>query len=226
MIGIISDIHGNHAALLAVLAQLDRMGASEIFCLGDVGGYYSQINECCNALRSRGIFSLMGNHDRCLVAGETCPRSNSANTCLNHQRRVITPDNLNWLTSFPSRSVIHGIQMVHGGWQDPFDEYVTPSTDYFSAIPGSFFASGHTHRPCLWSGIGKTYCNPGSVGQPRDGDSRAAFATWDDFSFSLHRVRYDILQTQREMATAGFEPYYYENLDQGAPIQGRNKKLE
>ena len=225
MIGIISDIHGNHFALSAVLARLDAMGVSEIICLGDIGGYYCQINECCESLRSLNIFSLMGNHDWYLAVGEDCPRSNGANACLDYQRRVVSRINLDWLASLPHEANIHGINIVHGGWRDPIDEYLKPTKDYFSEIPGHYFASGHTHVQCIWSGEGKSYCNPGSVGQPRDGDPRAAFATWDGGSFFLHRTEYDILSMQREMAAAGFTPYFYENLERGTRIGGKISKL-
>jgi predicted phosphodiesterase len=225
MIGIISDIHGNHVALQAVLARLDEMGASQIICLGDVGGYYSQINECCETLRSRDIFTLMGNHDFYLAQNENCPRSNSANRCLDYQRTVISADNLAWLSSLSSKADKHGISIVHGGWNDPVDEYVNPSTEYFSRLPGQYFASGHTHVPCVFSGGGKTYCNPGSVGQPRDGDPRAAFATWDGSTFSLFRTEYDIARTQQLMAAAGFDSYFYSNLAAGSQIGGRISKI-
>lgn len=112
MIGIISDIHGNHVALSAVLARLDEMGVSEIVCLGDVGGYYCQVNECCDALQSRNIFSLMGNHDWYLASGESCPRSNSANRCLDYQRQVLGEANRNWLASLKPMAKIGALSMV------------------------------------------------------------------------------------------------------------------
>lgn len=222
MIALISDVHGNYPALQAVLARLDELGLSDIVCLGDTGGYYSQVNECCNALRDRGVFSLMGNHDWYLAAGTECPRSNSANACLDYQRRVITPENLAWLKSLTPSAEVHGIQIVHGGWGDPVDEYVKPSEQYFGALAGRYFASGHTHVPCVWSGGGKTYCNPGSVGQPRDGDPRASFALWNGTAFTLNRIDYDIRATQHAMAEAGFPSYYYENLSRGVRIGGKN----
>ena len=178
MIGIISDIHGNFIALSAVLSRLDQLGISEVVCLGDIGGYYCQINECCHALRSRNILSLMGNHDWYLAEGQPCPRSNSANHCLDYQRNEISRSNLTWLSSLPQRGMAHGISIVHGGWHDPIDEYVRPTEEYFSELPGHYFASGHTHVQHIWTGGTKIYCNPGSVGQPRDGDPRAAFVLW------------------------------------------------
>jgi len=226
MIGIISDVHGNYSALRSVLARLDALGVSRIICLGDTAGYYCQVNECCNALREREVFSVMGNHDWYLARQERCPRSNSANACLDYQAGVISEQNRAWLDSLAFQAVEQGISLVHGGWNDPLDEYLRPSQAYFDALPGSCFASGHTHVQYLWQGQGKVYCNPGSVGQPRDGDPRAAFATWDGKAFELHRVEYDIAQVQQAMARAGFTPYFYENLDKGTQIGGRISSIE
>lgn len=225
MIGIISDIHGNYVALSAVLGRLDEMGVSEVICLGDVGGYYSQINQCCEELQSRKIFSLMGNHDWYLASGEGCPRSDSANRCLDYQRAVISDANRGWLASLTPKAQIGALSIVHGGWNDPLDEYVRPSLDYFCRLDGTLFSSGHTHVPCVWKGEGITYCNPGAVGQPRDGDPRASFAIFDGSEFSLHRVDYDFTLVQAEMKRAGFDPYFYENLSLGARIGGKIDSL-
>lgn len=218
MIGIISDIHGNCIALDSVIAELKNRGVHNIICLGDVGGYYCQINECCELLQAHNIFTLMGNHDWYLVTGNDCPRSVSANVCLNYQRTIIKEHHLEWLASLQFSSVIGDLSIVHGGWNDPMDEYVVPSNEYFSSITGVFFASGHTHIPCLWSDGRKFYCNPGSVGQPRDGDPRASFALWDGQCFSLHRVEYDIDTVQAKMKDCGFGDYYYKNLSIGKRI--------
>jgi predicted phosphodiesterase len=226
MIAIVSDIHANHVALAAVLDELDRMGVRRIICLGDIGGYYCQINECCEALQQRQIFSLMGNHDWYLATGESCPRSKSANRCLDYQRGVISNANLQWLATLKPKAQLDDLNIVHGGWNDALDEYVEPSSEYFSHVPFHLLASGHTHVPCVWSSDGKTYCNPGSIGQPRDGDPRASFAILDDMRFSLHRVQYDIKSLQQKMQEAGFEEYFYESLSVGAGIGGQIRRLE
>ncbi|HEV7780583.1 MAG TPA: metallophosphoesterase family protein [Chitinophagaceae bacterium] len=215
-IGIISDIHGNYEALKTVLAELDKMGISEIYCLGDVVGYYSQVNECCDELRARNIPCLMGNHDWYMAGGGFCPRSKSVNDCLVYQRKVIRPDNIEWLRTFPVQRFVQNIHMVHGGWADPIDEYLLePNEEYFSRIQGKVFMSGHTHLQSLHHFSGKTYCNPGSVGQPRDGDPRAAFAVYDG-AFTLHRVVYDMQIVFDLMDKAGFNDYYYGGLQTGA----------
>ncbi|CAN7618977.1 metallophosphoesterase family protein [Neorhizobium sp. LjRoot104] len=220
MIGIISDIHGNCPALLAVLNELEKLGVKTLICLGDVAGYYSQVNECCELLQNSRAQMLMGNHDWYLTSGEGCPRSSSANRCLDYQRATITGANLLWLSRHKSEAMIQGISFVHGGWRDPLDEYMKPSSGYFKDIPGTLFASGHTHIPMLWEGDRKAYCNPGSVGQPRDGDPRASFAVFHEGRFSLHRVPYDVQRTQEAMKAAGFSAYFYENLAIGTRLGG------
>ena len=214
-IAFISDIHGNYEALKSVLASLDKMSVARIYCLGDVVGYYAQPNECCSALRERDIPCLMGNHDWYVAGGGFCPRSRSVNDCLVYQRRVLTAENVDWIRTFPVHRRVGNMQLVHGGWSDPIDEYLEPSPEYFARIDGEVFLSGHTHIQSLSKFGAKTYCNPGSVGQPRDGDPRAAFAVYDG-DFQLHRVEYDVQQVFALMKAAGFSDYYYGCLLTGA----------
>ena len=216
MIGIISDIHGNYVALEKVLNALDKIGVEELFCLGDVVGYYPQVNECCDELRVRNVKCVMGNHDWYMVAKSFCPRSKSVNECLTYQRKIIRKENLDWITTFPVFRLYDSISMVHGGWCDPIDEYLEGSEEYFNRVDGNFFISGHTHVQRLQNFGVKTYCNPGSVGQPRDNDHRAAFATFDGNKFYLHRVDYDFQQVGIFMDKAGFSGYYYGCLKTGA----------
>lgn len=215
-IAFISDIHGNYEALKAVLAELDRLKPDKIYCAGDVVGYYSQINECCKELREREIPCVMGNHDWYMAGGGFCPRSRSVNDCLAYQRRVIFQDHLAWLKTFPVQISIGEISMVHGGWADPVDEYLDPTPEYFERVLGRFFVSGHTHLQSLTHMGEKIHCNPGSVGQPRDGDPRAAFAVYEDGKFMLHRVEYDMQKVFDLMNAAGFNDYYYGGLKTGA----------
>lgn len=215
-IGFISDIHGNYAALKEVLRALDNMHVNEVYCLGDVVGYYSQINECCDELRRRNIACVMGNHDWYMAGGGFCPRSRSVNDCLAYLRKAITPENLAWLQTFPVQRKVYGIHMVHGGWTDPIDEYLKPTPEYFARLEGKFFLSGHTHIQTLRHFDGKTYCNPGSVGQPRDLDPKAAFAVYENEVISLHRIEYDQQIVYDLMRKAGFDDYYYGCLKTGA----------
>ena len=151
----------------------------------------------------------MGNHDWYMASGTNCERSHSVRDCMAYQRKVITNKNLEWVRNFKTTMVIQGISMVHGGWNNPIDEYLEPNEDYFKNIQSCLFASGHTHMQKIEYYGNKVYCNPGSVGQPRDGDNRAAFATFDGNSFKLYRVSYNIEAVGKLMEAAGFNPYYY-----------------
>jgi len=223
-IAFISDIHSNYEALKEVLKEIDRMEIKEIYCLGDVTGYYSQVNECCNELRSRKIPTLMGNHDWYLAGGGFCSRSQSVNDCLIHQRKVLTRENLDWIKTFPIQFEIEDIKMVHGGWSDPIDEYLLkPTEEYFKKVQGKYFVSGHTHLPRIDNFGNKVYCNPGSVGQPKDGDQRASFAIFDG-RFEIHRVAYDIQKVCKLMDAVGFNDYYYGCLETGARNLCKPKK--
>ncbi len=217
MIAIISDIHGNYCALEKVLARIDAMSVEQTYCLGDVVGYYPQVNECCDELRKRNIPCIMGNHDWYMVGGSFCPRSNSVNDCMAYQREVITAENLRWLATFPVFRMVGELSLVHGGWCNPIDEYlVDPKQEYFARLQGRFFASGHVHIQRVDQFGDKTYCNPGSVGQPRDNNPAAAFAIFDKGRFELNRVEYDIAEVGRLMEMAGFSGYYYGCLKRGS----------
>lgn len=227
MIAIISDIHGNYPALQAVLADIDGRGCDQVISLGDVAGYYCLINECIETLRNRGITNLLGNHDNYLTTGESCPRSHSANRCLEYQRKVISQENLAFLRQSPTDLKLGDIRLVHGGWRDPLDEYLLRiERSYFEGLSGRFFFSGHTHVQALVSLGEKTYCNPGSVGQPRDGNPRAAYALFDGEDVTLVRVAYDVDAIAMAMRNAGFSERLYDNLYSGTRIGGELTRLE
>lgn len=219
MIAIISDIHGNFPAFLAVADEVQKSGCERIVCLGDVAGYYCEINECIDLLRKRRVTNVMGNHDYYIVNNQPCPRSSSANVCLSYQRRHISPENLAWLSNSVPRIDSNAESFVHGGWKDPLDEYLTDmDKDYFRDEKARFFFSGHTHVQSLTSFGEICHCNPGSVGQPRDNNPRAAFALFDGEKIYLKRVHYDIHKTAMAMERCGFTRYFYEGLYTGVGI--------
>lgn len=225
MLGIISDIHGNYPALQAVLKQLDKRGCDEIISLGDVCGYYCMVNECIEELRARGVVNILGNHDYYLVNGEKCGRSYSANLCLDYQRRVLKQDNLVWVKQSVEYIKRDNIWLVHGGWNDYLDEYISDFS-FLNQECGStsIFVSGHTHVQKHVEGENAIYINPGSVGQPRDYDSRAAFAIIDDNGeIQFGRTEYDIDCIEFAMEQAGFQRRISSCLYSGTKI-GENKK--
>lgn len=219
MIAIISDIHGNFPALRAVMAKIEMSGYERIISLGDVAGYYCQVNECIDLLRQKNVINIMGNHDYYIVNNQPCPRSNAANDCLNYQRRHITLKNLEWLKNSVQKIDRNMESFVHGGWKDTLDEYLTDvKEDYFKDEKGKYFFSGHTHIQSLKL-LGKIcHCNPGSVGQPRDNNPKAAFALFDGEKVYLKRVDYDIDKIAIAMESCGFNSYFYEGLYTGVKI--------
>lgn len=216
MIALISDIHGNYEALKEVLKKIDSLGINQIYCLGDITGYYTQVNECCEELRKRDVKCILGNHDWYMVSNTGCTRSKSANECLRYQKTIITQENLEWLTILPIYRKAGELALVHGGWSEPLEEYLYPSDNYFNKYPNKYFASGHTHKQIIQKFGDKVYCNPGSVGQPRDKNYMSSFAIFDGKNFELHRVEYDIDKVCRLMNEAGFDEYYYKRLKTGA----------
>lgn len=221
MIAILSDVHGNWPALQAVLADAAGQGCTRIISLGDVAGYYAQPGECIDALSQHDALNILGNHDRYLISEENCPRSKVVTKIIDYQRSIVSDSQLAWLR----RSVLShkeaGALFVHGGPQDTQDQYLYVIDDDTIPTDVERLFSGHTHVQTLIDVAGKQYCNPGSVGQPRDGDCRAAYAILDGYTVELRRVAYDIDQTAAEMKKAGFESFCYENLYLGAQIGGR-----
>lgn len=226
MIAIVSDIHGNLPALQAVLNKIEHLGCERIISLGDITGYYAQPKECMDLLIAKGAVQLLGNHDYYLAEGISCPRSRTVSDLIYHQRKVLPAKHIEFLKTLESRYDEGECSFVHGGWVDPLDEYLYRVSEEKLPSGRKFCFSGHTHVQVLAEFDTKTYCNPGSVGQPRDGNPRAAFAVLSGESIELHRVEYDIDATVFAMRKAGFDdPRLWEGLYDGAQIGGRIDKV-
>jgi predicted phosphodiesterase len=230
---ILSDIHANLAALNAALdAAKGRW--ERVVCLGDIVGYGPDPNGAIDRVRELGAATIRGNHDKA-VAGllDATDFNPLAQQAVLWTREQLRPDNRAYLETLPKGPLpVGGFSIVHGSHQDE-DEYVfTPSMALAGLVnaptPVSFF--GHTHvqggfflrgeeaetlscRPgpeqSRWEmkiEPGTTYLvNPGSIGQPRDGDPRSAFAIADieNGSIEFWRVPYDVEAVQIRMAEAG-----------------------
>lgn len=220
MLGIISDIHGNYPALIAVLEKLDKAGCDRVISLGDVSGYYCMVNECIQELRNRNIINIMGNHDSYIVNNGRCERSYTVNICLDYQRRILTEKHLEWLRHSVDYVKENGIWMVHGGWHDYVDEYVTDFS-FLDSVDETIniYVSGHTHIQKKVEGKKALYINPGAVGQPRDRIPTAAYAIIDDDkNVRLERTEYDIERIVHEMEKAGFQERVSSCLYSGVKI--------
>ncbi|AOY94721.1 phosphoesterase [Cupriavidus sp. USMAA2-4] len=225
MLAILSDIHGNLPALRAVVDAARGLGCHRFLSLGDVAGYYAQPGECIDLLRELGALNVMGNHDYYLVSAVDCPRSRLVSEIIAYQRGVVSAEQRAWLEQSVPMHAEGDNRFVHGGWNDPMDEYLYRIDAQTVPAQARRLFSGHTHVQTLAVIGERTYCNPGSVGQPRDGDPRAAFAVLDGEEIRLQRVAYDIAQTAEAMARAGFPPHYASCLYQGAQIGGRIDKV-
>ncbi len=220
MTAVISDVHGNYPALKAVLRELDAINCKQILSLGDVAGYYCMINECIDEFRARNIINLMGNHDAYILGYRQCSRSLTVNRCIAYQKNVITEKNFTYLSNSPLSYEDAYLSARHGGWKDPIDEYVEAfDFSLVREINKKLYCSGHTHIQKRQDFEGKVYFNPGAVGQPRDGDARAAYALIRDGVVTLHRAAYPIEQIVQAMAAEGFERRISECLFYGEKIR-------
>lgn len=221
MLAILSDIHGNLPALEAVIADAAAHGCTRYISLGDVAGYYAEPGACIDLLRDLGAPNVLGNHDSYITLDENCPRSRVVTQIINFQKTLLSKEQVDWLKGSHAFIRDDDRLFVHGGPDDPRDQYLyTIKRDSIPADVRLLF-SGHTHVQVLADFGDKRYCNPGSVGQPRDGNSHAAYAILDNDDIQLRRVAYDIDRTAHAMKNAGFEPFCYENLYKGAQIGGR-----
>jgi predicted phosphodiesterase len=242
---ILSDIHANFTALEAVLAAVAGRWDTAV-CLGDIVGYGPDPAEVSEKIRSIANPCIRGNHDKAVAGIMSTEDFNPvAKAAVDWTRKQLTPELLRWLSDLPHGPLeSNGIVLVHGAFQDE-DEYVfTPSQALEglldSTAPVTFF--GHTHhqggfayldsnlevlqiRPRqkesfapLRAEPGKRYLlNPGSIGQPRDADPRAAFAIADlqNHTVEFWRVPYDIGKVQSRMRKAGLPEPLVQRLEFG-----------
>jgi len=225
---ILSDIHSNLAAFQSVLQDIDQRGGAErIWCLGDIVGYGPDPAECIGLLRRYDHVCVPGNHDWGALEKIDLQEFNSeAAAACRWTGQQLGPDEVDYLNGLDLTRVERDFTLAHGSPRDPIWEYLL-STEIallnFSYFDSPFCLVGHSHVPvafelspdgttCLMRELvpdrplfiegDRLIINPGSVGQPRDGDPRASYAIYDnDQGAVLHyRVPYDIGATQERMA--------------------------
>lgn len=224
-LAILSDVHGNYPALRAVLDDIDEQNVQGIICLGDIVGYYCQVNECIDELRSRRIHCLLGNHDYYMISG-TCCDSRTVKMCIDYQTTIIRKDNLDWLKTLSPFYDSEIVSFRHGGWKDAIEERIQLfDFSVVSSYNQRCYFSGHTHKQNIQfdEARDKVYCNPGAVGQPRDNDPRAAYAIINsDKSIDLRRVEYDIDSIVNKMKEANQGDWIWKGLYTGEKVGGNN----
>lgn len=225
---VISDIHSNLDAFEAVIAHLPDH--DELFCLGDLVGYGPEPNEVIERLRRlRPSAVLMGNHDYAVVTGDTMGFSPHAAEAVEWTRKKLAPEGLEYLATLkPSARLKRdgmSIGLFHGSPLDPLTEYIFPGIPEAAARKliersgAKILLLGHTHMPMQYSFEKEMLCNPGSIGQPRDGDPRASFATLTisegRISFDVKRVKYDVGPVADRIVQAGLPEFLAERLYMG-----------
>lgn len=230
-VAVIADIHGNLAALEATLEELKDQSIDKYLCLGDIVGYGPDPSACLRRLDSLPVEHLQGNHEARLLDLPTGRFNLVAEAAIQYSKAALTESETEFLRSFPEQlRVGHDILAVHGS---PFDrdEYVLSQGQMAASldeIDTWVCVCGHTHQQYVFDGnsirMGPLeidlsrelhyLINPGSVGQPRDGDSRSAHAILDLESghLTLGRVVYDIEDTTERIHRAGLPEYLASRL--------------
>jgi putative phosphoesterase len=211
---VVSDIHGNWPALEAVAA----VPHDAVVCLGDIVGYGPQPGECLRWLRASDACIVQGNHDLSLADGVP-PRCRLdfewlAAATLHIARRQLTDEEIAFLRALPRTRdlVLDGqrVLLLHATPADPLYSYLGPDRDKWRtalvSIEADLVLVGHTHLPFHFQSGDVQVLNPGSLGQPKDGDPRAAYAVIEDGVARLERVRYPVERTIDALGTAGLDP--------------------
>jgi predicted phosphodiesterase len=200
---LISDLHANWPALEAVARERYDL----CLCLGDLVDYGLEPGPCIDWVRQNARFSVRGNHDHGVaqnvaVNGKLGYKQLSMLTRPVNRQRV-NESQLRFLARLPLTHVttLDGTRyfLVHATPRDPLDEYAPADADFWARrlgyVDADVICAGHTHLPYVLEVNGKLIINPGSVGQPRDGDPRASYAIIDDYNVDLRRVEYDVEKT-------------------------------
>ncbi len=210
-LAVLSDVHANLPALEAVFADVDRIAPEGIWVAGDLVGYNPWPNEVLEHLQKRRVRAIRGNHDRAVLGEEAFAFNELAAEAVRWTRIHLAPAGVGYLKDLEDRT--HGtmpeggVAMYHGSPRND-DEYIFPwaADESIVRIAGApFVILGHTHLPMALSFRSGLLVNPGSVGQPRDGDPRAAWGVLDltRKTFAVRRVPYDIDAVAAEIRKTG-----------------------
>lgn len=239
---ILSDLHANLQALQRVLDDAARQQIDQFVLCGDIVGYGAQPNECCAAVRGLSALIVRGNHDEAAVFPAKEEWFNpSALACIQWTRAQLTADHLEFLRGLSPTGRVPGAHVCHGSLPEP-DLYTTGPTQAMLTCdameePLCFLGHTHcaewytyrndnhapTHSPRTSGGRlevapGRKYViNPGAVGQPRDGNSQASYAVWDQDAqaVEIRRVSYDVAEAQRLIHEAGLPASMADRLRYG-----------
>ncbi len=232
-VAVITDIHGNLPALEAALTRIEEFGIEQVYCGGDLVGYGPHPNEVCGLIAERGISTIYGNYDYAIARDE----EDCGCAYVTPHDRELGQLSVDWTlahTSQASKDLMRGlpfdlhftvgdsrVHLVHGSPRK-VNEYLfedKPARLYerlAAAESDRVLVFGHTHQPWVHEFGGVLFVNCGSVGKPKDGDPRGAFAvlraTADGVDASVERVDYDAEAVAAEVREAGLPGEFADKL--------------
>jgi len=231
---VITDIHANLPALRATLDRIDDIGIEDIYCGGDLVGYGPHPNEVCALIEELAIPTIYGNYDYAIARDE----EDCGCAYVTEHDRELGRRSIDWTlehTDQRSKDFMRSlpfdlrfelgdqrVRLVHGSPRKVneylFEDKPARTFERIAALSDcDVLAFGHTHKPWIRTYGGVLFVNCGSVGKPKDGDPRAAFAVLEadshgDVAASIERVSYDAAEVGREVAAAGLPEEYAEKL--------------
>ncbi|MHA1977827.1 MAG: metallophosphoesterase family protein [Candidatus Hodarchaeales archaeon] len=209
-IAVISDVHANLSAFRAVLTDIHKHKVNRIYCLGDLVGYYTEPIPTIHLALARCEVVIKGNHDEAAAVGDVPIHYRSeSQPAIQLTTQGLTVNERKILHGLPLMYTLyldnHKAMMIHAGPEYPLDQYIYPEDeediqstfDFMELIEIDALFLGHTHIPFIRQQDNRIILNPGSVGQPRDGDNRASYVLFDmeTFNTKFIRVEYDPTQT-------------------------------
>jgi putative phosphoesterase len=236
-VAVLTDIHGNLPALQAALERIDELGIDQIYCGGDLVGYGPYPNEVCALIEDRGIPTIYGNYDYAIgrdLEDCGCAYRDPHDRALGEKSIAWTLDHTDGRSKefmrrlpFDLRFQLgeRRVRLVHGSPRKVneylFEDKPARTFERIAALAEcEVLVFGHTHQPWVHDYAGVLFVNCGSVGKPKDGDPRAAFAVLDgsggEVKATIERVSYDAASVAREVAEAGLPAEYGEKLLQAA----------
>ena len=238
---VISDIHANYTALMAVLADAGQV--DETWCLGDLVGYGPDPNAVVEEVRDiANLTCILGNHDVAVIGKMPFETFNGdARRSLVHHEKVLTASNMDFMRSLPSNTKVRGeATIAHGSPRDPLWEYILNALSArlnFEHFDTPWCFVGHSHIQSMFSLNEKTdrvtmeqtkpdttielrpklILNPGSVGQPRDRDPRAAYAIYDTEArtWTARRTEYNVSEVQERIRESGLPEKHAVRIAEG-----------
>ena len=235
---ILGDIHSNLEALNAVLEDAQAQGVNHFACVGDVVGYNANPKECLDIIRNMGMPCVKGNHDEYSSSEEDLDGFNPhAAEAVTWTRKQLSKEDRQWLRDLKYVRMVASFSMVHATLDGPqrwgyvFDKLMAAASFTYQNTSVCFF--GHTHVPVAFVRDSvvrggsyskfkvepgrKYFVNVGSVGQPRDGNPKAAYVIYDldEGSIEIRRLDYDIHTAQKKILAAGLPPRLADRLSFG-----------